>query len=103
MYINKKTLLLAALILGADSEASADGLDFYRGTIQSTQQWSNTRRQSQTHSKALASDHGSPGWASVDPESTISRERRAARRPGANVATCPSLEGYPDCHPDAQG
>ena len=103
MYINRKALLLVALILGAASEALADGLDSYQVTIQSTQQWSSPRRQSQTHAKTLASDHGSLGWASVHPQSTISGERRAARRPGANVATCPWLEGYPDCHPDAQG
>jgi hypothetical protein len=103
MYVNKKTLLLAALILGAASEALADGLDIYQVTIQSTQQWPNPRRQSQTHAKTLASDHASLGWASVHPEWTISRERGAAKRRGANVATCPWLEGYPDCHPDTQG
>jgi len=103
MYINKKTLLLATLILGAASQALADGLDIYPVTIQTTQQWSSPRRQSQTHVKALASDHGSPGWTGVHPESTISRGNRAARPARANVATCPWLEGYPDCHPDAQG
>lgn len=103
MFINKKTLLLAALILGAASGALADGLDIYQDTIQSTQLWSHPGRQPQTRAKALPSDHGSLGWASARPESTISRERRAVGRHGANVATCPWLEGYPDCHPDAQG
>ena len=52
------------------------------------------------------------GWARVHPDPTISRERASAkqpsmnapsRQPSMNAATCPSLEGYPDCHPNAGG
>jgi len=103
MYIKNKAMLLAALILSTASEAaSADGLDIHQVTIHSTQHWSALRRHSQTRAKAFASDHGRLDWASVHPESAISRKPGAPRQPGANVAPCPWWEGYPDCHPDAQ-
>jgi hypothetical protein len=99
VLINKKTLLLAALILGAASEALANRLDIHRDSIESTQEWPDHRQQTQAHASALSSNRGSLGWARVHPESKIWGERGTAGRPSANMATCPWLEGYPDCHP----
>lgn len=55
--------------------------------------------------QAGSRDHGASGlgWLRIDSDSTISRERASARGSSTNAPTCPWLEGYPDCHPDAEG
>jgi hypothetical protein len=82
VYINKKALLLAILILGAASEAFASDYDGNQGTAQITQQ---------------LSDRAAMGRARAHPDSTIWRERASAKRPSMTAPTCPWLEGYPDC------
>jgi hypothetical protein len=64
--------------------------------------------------QAGSRDHEASGLrqARIHLDPTISRERASARRPNMNASSrppsmnagpCPSLEGYPDCHPGAVG
>ena len=98
MYLNKKALLSAALILGAASEALANGLHIPQDGVSSAEEWLDHREQTQIHASAPASNRGGLSWARVRPESKIWRDLSKGAR-SANVLTCPSMEGYPDCHP----
>ena len=84
---NKAKLVLAAvLVLGITSAAQAGSKDH----------------------EASGLDH-----ARIHLDLTIARERASARPPrmnapsrllpSINTPACPSLEGYPDCHPGAVG
>jgi hypothetical protein len=94
--LNKKALLLAALILGVASEAWANGLDVYPDGIRSAPTWSGHGRPA---AEMLAANRGALGSARINPDSRIWREPALVRRPSTNASMCPSLEGYPDCHP----
>jgi hypothetical protein len=96
MPINKKALLLAALILGAASQALANAPDVYPDSIQSAQKWSGHRPRT---AEMLAANRDAFGSARINSDSTIWRERASVRWPSAHASTCPWLEGYPDCHP----
>jgi hypothetical protein len=96
--LNKKALLLAALILGVASEALANGLDVFPDSIHSVPKWSGHSRQA---AEMLASNRGALGSARINPNSMIWHERAPVRRPSTNGSACPWLEGYPDCHADA--
>jgi hypothetical protein len=76
MTIKTKLALAAVLVLGIASAAQAGSRDHRDSGL---------------------------GLARVHPDPTISHERAAARQPSMNAASCPSLEGYPDCHQGAVG
>jgi hypothetical protein len=103
MPINKKTLLLVALTLGAVSETLANGLDIHRSTIESMQEWPDHQKRTQAHANALFSNRGSVGLARVRPESKMLRSGGTAGLRSVNIAACPWLEGYPDCRPNVGG
>jgi hypothetical protein len=100
MYLDQKKLLLTALILGAASQALADGLDNLQATIQATQPRPHHRRQADLPAKAIALYRGSLDRARVHRASTTSQN--SVSHLGPVVATCPWLEGYPDCHQNTQ-
>ena len=99
MYLNKKALLSAALILGAASEALANGLHIRQDGLSSAEEWLDHREQTQIHASAPASNRGRLSWARARSVSKIWPDLSKGAQPGAAVVTCPSMEGYPDCHP----
>jgi hypothetical protein len=96
--LNKTALLSAAVILGIASEALANGLDVYPDSIQGVSKWSGHRWPA---AEMLASNRVAVGSAHTNPNSMIWHERALVRWPSTNGSACPWLEGYPDCHPDA--
>jgi hypothetical protein len=79
--LDKKALLLAALILGAASEALANGPDVYSDRIQSAPKWSSHPRQA---TEMIASDRDALGSARINPNPMTWHERTSVRRPSTN-------------------
>jgi hypothetical protein len=70
MFTNTKIAFAAAFVLGAATSALANDIDVNPSSTQSAREWAQYLGHRQEHKKALTSN------------------------------TCPTLEGYPDCHLD---
>jgi hypothetical protein len=89
MLTNTKIALSAALLLAATSATLAnDGI--------SAAKFSEHLGHGQKKALALTSY----GRLRPVPGSTIRLEWGTLARPIPNASSCPSLEGYPDCHPE---
>jgi hypothetical protein len=101
VFIHAKIALSAFLILFAASAAMANDLETSPAGTQSARKWSDYPDHTQTRGKAVASNsYDGPDWERVS-GSAIWRQSDAGKEQNANSSTCPWLEGYPDCHPDA--
>jgi hypothetical protein len=88
VFMNTKIALSAALILGFASAALASAESNLDETL-SAREWAEYLGNNQKHEMAFASNnYDSPDWAPVYAAPT--------------AIPCPTLEGYPDCHPDAR-
>jgi len=88
VFMNTKFVLSAALILSSASAALASAESNLDKT-QNAREWAEHLGNNQRHEMAFASNnYDSPDWAPV--------------YVAPSAITCPTLEGYPDCHPDAR-